>query len=114
MFVQVNGTNEVLQTGIIDVMVSGIGDNIVVDELNLFPTPVQNDMFIDFTIGERNDLVFEVFNTNGQVVSTLANQAFAAGSHRLQFDASELSAGVYFVSIASNEGRQMQKFTVIR
>ena len=44
-----------------------------------------------------------VFNLNGQLVRTLAEQHYAAGFHSVIFDASDLASGIYFYRMEAGD-----------
>lgn len=85
-----------------------------VNQLNLFPNPVSNDLMLQFDLTESMPLNIAVYNTLGQKVGTVAADNFNAGHHTVRFDASALAAGMYYVTFQSDEKRLSKKFTVSR
>ncbi len=83
-----------------------------------YPNPFNPVTNIQFSLKEDGIATIKVFNSIGQVVATLADkQQFSKGEHTVQFDASNLSSGVYFYRISvdgENAYEHMKKMTVIK
>ncbi|MDQ3073116.1 MAG: T9SS type A sorting domain-containing protein [Bacteroidota bacterium] len=93
--------------------------NIGIDEngnqdlgISVYPNPSESLVSVNFTLAENSNVNVNVTNMLGQVVQveTLANAT--AGQQNLQFDVSNLEAGVYFINIVVNGATQTQKFVV--
>ena len=61
-----------------------------------YPNPFNPATLVRYTLPRPGDVHLEVFNTLGQLVTTLVNGDVDAGYHELQFMASNLASGVYF------------------
>jgi len=55
-----------------------------------------------------------VFNTNGQLVQTLVNGMVERGEHKVVFDASSLSSGVYVYTLQTANETAMQKMVLVK
>ena len=82
--------------------------------LSIYPNPVTDYGFISLNLA--SDANIEVFITNlaGQKVMQVTNKDYSAGSHKFALPASELDAGVYIVSVRSNEILLNRKIVVLR
>jgi Secretion system C-terminal sorting domain len=72
----------------------------VVREFSLspaFPNPFNPTTTISVSLPNAADLSVTVFNALGQQIAELANGSYAAGSHALVLDGSDLASGIYFV-----------------
>ncbi len=56
----------------------------------------------------------DVFNVAGQKVATVANEFMNAGSHSVTWDASGLSAGVYFYTVKTDKYSKTMKMTLLK
>ena len=72
---------------------------------NVYPNPFTNTANISFELREDTYLSIEVFNINGQMVTTLLEAVLPAGQHTTSWDAGSEGAteGIYFFRIISNE-----------
>ena len=78
------------------------------------PNPFNPSTTISFTIAEAGNVTIDVFNVAGQKVETLANEFMAAGSHAVTWDASQVSAGLYFYRVKSGDYSKTMKMTLLK
>jgi Secretion system C-terminal sorting domain/Cohesin domain len=68
-----------------------------------YPNPFNPTTMIKFELAEPAIVTLKVFNTLGQEVATLLNNAsLAAGANEAQFDANSMPSGVYFYRLTAN------------
>ncbi|MCS6989314.1 MAG: T9SS type A sorting domain-containing protein [Chloroherpetonaceae bacterium] len=75
-----------------------------------FPNPFNPSTTIQFTLPQDDVIRLAVFDANGREVQTLASGRTSKGTHRVQFDATNLASGVYFYRLetsAYSETKQM-------
>ncbi|MFI5150958.1 MAG: T9SS type A sorting domain-containing protein [Bacteroidia bacterium] len=78
--------------------------------LKLYPNPVKGIGTIEFMQGGSGHVKVEVFDISGRQVSVLADQAFPEGQCRIEFTASGLSGGLYFIKVESLSGQKVVPF----
>jgi Secretion system C-terminal sorting domain len=81
---------------------------------NAYPNPFNPSTTLSVNLPESAELNVSVFNVTGQLVATLANSQFSAGSHTLTFNASSLSGGVYFVQASAQGWSDVQKVVLMK
>ena len=81
-------------------------------ELNSFPNPVNNVINVSYTLDQSSAIKLEVINVLGKVIRTSGNDIETIGKHNVKFDVSTLSNGVYFISITTDSGVEIERFTV--
>ncbi|MCF8226048.1 MAG: T9SS type A sorting domain-containing protein [Bacteroidales bacterium] len=90
---------------------SGLGD--------IYPNPVRDYTNITYRVDADNRHVrLEVYNTFGQVVTSLVNETQLTGNYTYQWDATDqsgnrLSEGVYYIRYQSNGDAQTRKIQII-
>jgi hypothetical protein len=79
-----------------------------------YPNPFNPSTTITFTAPKTGHVTLKVFNTLGQVVATLVDGEYTAGTHEVRFDASVLSSGVYFYTLKSNDFSATKKMMLVK
>ena len=79
-----------------------------------FPNPFNPSTRISFTLPKPGEVKIEIYNTLGQRVEILVNQYMLAGNHEVEFNAQNLSSGIYFYSIEAGEFHDVKKMILIR
>jgi hypothetical protein len=79
-----------------------------------YPNPFNPTTNIQFSIPERGMVTLKVFNALGQEVTQLINQELAPGLHKVNFDASQLTSGIYFYTLESGNYIKTQKMMLLK
>ncbi len=79
-----------------------------------YPNPFNPETVIEFTLPTEGKATLRVFDVTGREVATLVNGALAAGNHRVNFDATELSSGVYFYTLNTGNSTLTRKMVLLR
>ena len=79
-----------------------------------YPNPFNPSTMIRFTLPKPSEVKIEVYNTSGQRVEILINQRMAAGTHKVEFTAQNLSSGVYFYRIEAGEFQDVKKMILLK
>jgi hypothetical protein len=64
-----------------------------------YPNPFNPSTSIRFDLVEKNFVSLKIYNTNGQVVATVASREFNKGVQIVNFDATNLTSGLYFYTV---------------
>ena len=67
-----------------------------------------------YSIPEAADIRIHVYNIIGQNVATLVNSHQPAGTYQIDFDASHLASGIYFVRLSTQSVVLTQKVSLIK
>ncbi len=89
-----------------------IGSDEVASELTVFPNPVTNIANIKFSLNNADNATLTIHNILGEVVYTETN--LNQGQNIIDFDVTNLRAGMYFTTINAEEGISSTKFTVAK
>ncbi len=105
-------------TWIGDEWVVGVDDNkVLVNTYELsqnYPNPFNPTTTINYSLAIPGNVSITVFNILGQQVVELVNQQQVAGTHKVNFDASLFSTGIYFYEINSGSFREVKKMMLIK
>lgn len=81
---------------------------------NNYPNPFNPATKITFTIPKRANLTLKVFDVLGSEVEELVKGDIEAGSYEINFDASELTSGIYFYRIQTEDFTQTKKMLLLK
>tara|TARA_R110000868_G_scaffold1211_2_gene9313 strand:- start:31209 stop:35264 length:4056 start_codon:yes stop_codon:yes gene_type:complete len=79
-----------------------------------YPNPFNPSTSISFTLSETGDASLKVYNMLGQEVATIANSRLSAGSYTFNFDASQLSSGMYIYQLRAENQTITKRMTLIK
>ena len=83
----------------------GISDNLITEQVSIYPNPNQGIVNID--LGTLKNATVKVFNTTGQLIYKKEN----ISSSKHQFELNEI-AGIYFLEVHSNSEQQQYKLII--
>jgi parallel beta-helix repeat protein len=69
-----------------------------------YPNPFNATTSLTLALPQAGEVAVVVFNSLGQQVAVLYNGRLSAGTHTVQFDARDLTSGVYFIQAKSAQG----------
>jgi hypothetical protein len=80
-----------------------------------YPNPFNPSTKIQFTLKSNSVISMKIYDVLGKEVSTLAEGAYSAGAYTVNFDATNLSAGIYFYTLRTADGFvQSKKMLLIK
>ncbi len=79
-----------------------------------YPNPFNPTTNISFSIPESGQVSLNIYNSMGQLVSTVANGVFNAGEHKLTWDATSVASGIYIYSLTYNGQTINKRMTLIK
>ncbi len=95
----------------------GVNDNTIPYLYSLsqnFPNPFNPTTAINFSIEKPNDTSLRIYDVLGKEVAVLVNQFIETGSYSINFDAKQLSSGIYFYRLTSGNFSSIKKMVVIK
>jgi hypothetical protein len=79
-----------------------------------YPNPFNPSTNIEFALPEQAVVSLKVYNLLGREISTLVSGRMNAGIHKIEFNASRLSTGLYFYRIQAGSFIQTKKMMLIK
>jgi hypothetical protein len=79
-----------------------------------YPNPFNPTTQISYQLPRQSDVRLQVFDMAGREVATLVNQSVSAGTHTVNFNASDLSSGVYLYKLQAGSTVLTRKLTLIK
>ena len=79
-----------------------------------YPNPFNPTTNIQFAIPKAGFVTMKVYNLLGQEVATLVNEQKNAGSYQVDFNAANLTSGVYFYSIKAGNYSVTKKMLLLK
>jgi hypothetical protein len=98
------------------VSVRELGDGLVKSyslEQN-YPNPFNPSTTLRFTLPQAGNVNLSVYNLLGEKVAEVLNQEMTSGSFEVSFDGSNLSSGVYFYTIKTNNFTASKKMILMK
>jgi hypothetical protein len=79
-----------------------------------YPNPFNTTTGISFELPAAGDVRLDVYNLAGQVVGSLADSYYDAGSHTVVWDASGMASGVYFYRLTAGGKTFTKRMTLLK
>jgi hypothetical protein len=79
-----------------------------------FPNPFNPITEIKYVINNESFVTLKIYDLLGREISTLVNEKKSIGTYIINFNASNLSSGIYFYSINAGNFHQTRKMILIK
>jgi hypothetical protein len=79
-----------------------------------YPNPFNPSTTIEYALPQTAVVSLKVFNVLGQEVKTLTNNVESAGVHSIQFDATNMTSGVYFYRLQAGSFSQVKRMLLLK
>lgn len=79
-----------------------------------YPNPFNNQTTLEYALTGSSEVLLEVYNTSGQLISTLVDTEQGEGRYEVFFDASGLSSGVYLYRIIVDGEADTRKLIYVK
>ncbi len=79
-----------------------------------FPNPFNPSTEIEFALPVASNIRLTVYNVLGEQTAVIAAGSYPAGTHNVTFDASTLSAGVYFYRLEAGDFTTIRKMMLLK
>ena len=79
-----------------------------------YPNPFNPNTLINYRVNEPGNVILTVYNLMGQRVETLVNETKSAGEYSVIFNGTNLSSGIYYYSLRSNNSIVNKKCLLLK
>jgi len=79
-----------------------------------YPNPFNPSTNIEFSLPEKSFVKLKVFDITGKEVAELVNENLSVGTFRYDFNAGELSSGLYFYKLETEKFTETKKMIVLK
>ena len=79
-----------------------------------YPNPFNPSTIIEYYIPKSGPVKLSVFDMLGRKVAVLVNEEQASGKYKINFNASNLSSGIYFYKLQSGNFSKIKKMILLR
>ena len=79
-----------------------------------YPNPFNPSTKIRFAIKKASDINLTIYNVVGELVVTLVNEHLNAGYHEYEFNASNISSGIYIYRILADDFVETKKMILLK
>jgi len=79
-----------------------------------YPNPFNPTTNIKFSLPKDGNVSLKIYDITGAAVQTYVDGFMSAGTYNAEIDASNLSSGVYFYTLKTNDFQQTKKMILIK
>ncbi len=79
-----------------------------------YPNPFNPTTTISFSLPNKSNVQVVVYNAIGEIITTLVNKNLNAGVHKINFDAGNLTSGIYFYKVTMGNNVLTHKMILLK
>ncbi len=79
-----------------------------------YPNPFNPATSIKFALPKQGLVTLKIYDMFGREIRTLVNEIKSAGNYSVDFNASELSSGIYFYKLKTNDFSDVRKMILVK
>jgi N-acetylmuramoyl-L-alanine amidase len=98
--------------GVDDEEISGIPSDYILEQN--YPNPFNPSTQIRFGIPQSGLVKLDIYNLLGQKITTLINEEMSSGYHSVDFNAGDISSGIYVYSLSVNDFVTSKKMVLLK
>ncbi len=89
---------------------TGLEENDALTGLNAYPNPTSNDVTVSYALNNASEVAIHIVDISGKVIESTDLGVQTAGAHMFDINSSNLSSGVYYVTVEHAAGSNTVKF----
>ena len=79
-----------------------------------YPNPFNPATTISFTLPSRSSVSLKIFDVSGREVATIVSEEMSAGNYSRQWNAANISSGIYFYRLQAGSFTETRKLVLLR
>lgn len=79
-----------------------------------YPNPFNPVTNIEFSVPAAGSIALKIYNSAGELVTTLADQQLGPGQYSVEWNAANEPSGIYFYTLESNGYRESRKMILVK
>ncbi len=79
-----------------------------------YPNPFNPQTNINFSLPKNSNVKLRIYSTTGKMITELINENKMAGNYSVNFDGTDLSSGVYFYSLETDNFRETKSMMLVK
>ena len=87
----------------------GIKEELSLADISVFPNPFTVSTSVEVELSDFGDVKLDVFELSGKVIRNLTSGFYPVGTHKFEWNAEGLPAGMYFLRVETNGFTETRK-----
>jgi len=79
-----------------------------------YPNPFNPTTTIEVSLSKACPVTLRIFNTLGEIITTLVSRELAAGIYKFEWNAASMPSGLYFCRVQAGSGIETRKLMLLR
>jgi hypothetical protein len=85
-----------------------------INVFNVFPNPAFNNLTLEFSLDEVQDVSLNIFDSYGRIVEANIGQNFRSGNNSIDINIEHLASGIYYINLTTLETTITKKLVINR
>lgn len=83
---------------------TSVSDKDIFNFVNIFPNPVEDILNVEFFLNKESNVSVKVYDITGKLIANKDLNLLGQGQHKMNFDSSNWTSGMYFTVVSTDNG----------
>ena len=79
-----------------------------------FPNPFNPRVSLNLEMNKAGNTIVNIYDSRGVLVECIHNSYMEAGNYKLNWDAKNMSSGIYFIQLIAGDKIDVRKITLLK
>lgn len=79
-----------------------------------YPNPFNNSTIIEFYVSKISRVILTLYDASGKLIKIIFDDFMQPGKRKIQFNADNISSGIYFYKITAGSGSSAKKLVIVK